>query len=682
MATAINGTVPGPVLRWREGDTVTLRVTNKLPETSSIHWHGILLPFEMDGVPGLSYEGIAPGETFTYRFQVKQNGTYWYHSHSRFQEQTGVYGPIVVEPRGGERFNAERDYVLMLSDWSGDNPEVVMANLKKMSDFYNFNEPTATDFARDASTMGLQQALAKRKMWNQMRMSPTDLSDVTGHHYTYLVNGASPDGNWTGLFNRGEKVRLRVINGSSQSIFDLRIPGLKMTVVAADGQDVEPVTVDEFRVAAAETYDVIVEPKDDRAYTVFAQSIDRMGYARATLAPRAGMQAEVPAMDAPQWLTMVDMMGSMAMGGDMAGMNHGSMGRGSMDHAAMGHAALHLNGNMERYMWSFDGQKFSDSKPLHFRQGERLRVAQSEPATQQPSTKGMDHGQMPGMQKQGGQVPATDGAMPGMVMEKPKDSAMPMEMGPQMGLEMGSMQGGPPPPDARDPDAYADGLEHGPMPGMGMADNDPYAQLLVDELEYTRSSRHENGLAFDAQAWFGTDRDKLWLKAEGERTAGGKLGPTRTEALWNRAFAPYWGFQAGVRHDLGGDGPSRTWAAFGVQGLAPYWFDLEATGYVGGSGRTAFRLDASYDVLLTQRLILKPRAEVNLYGKNDPERAIGASLSDIGLGLRLRYEISSKFAPYVGVTWSRKFGNTARYARESASDVSETRFVAGVRFWF
>ena len=199
MATAVNGTVPAPLLRWREGDTVTLRVTNRLPVSTSIHWHGILLPFHMDGVPGLSYPGIQPGETFTYRFALKQSGTYWYHSHSGFQEQTGLYGPIVVEPRGGERFKTERDHVLVLSDWSDDNPERVLANLRKMSDFYNFNEPTVVDFAKDASRMGVQQALAKRKLWNRIRMSPTDLADVTGHHYTYLVNGASPDANWTGL---------------------------------------------------------------------------------------------------------------------------------------------------------------------------------------------------------------------------------------------------------------------------------------------------------------------------------------------------------------------------------------------------------------------------------------------------------------------------------------------------
>ena len=455
VATAVNGSVPAPLLRWREGTAVTLRVTNRMPVATSIHWHGILLPFNMDGVPGLSFAGIAPGETFTYRFDVKQSGTYWYHSHSRFQEQTGLYGPIVVEPSSGERHPTQRDYVVMLSDWSDDNPETVMANLKKMSDYYNYNEPTATAFARDAAAMGVQQALAKRKMWNTMRMSPTDLSDVTGHHYTYLINGSSPDGNWTGMFTKGEKVRLRVINGSSQTIFDFRIPGLKITVVAADGQDVKPVSVDEFRIGAAEIYDVIVEPTDDRAYTLFAQSIDRMGYARGTLSPRAGLAAEVPPMDKPQWLSMIDMMGSMAMGGDMGGKHgHGGMAMpgmempgmddksmkmaktpatsGAMQAAPMvkaNHAKteygpgvdmhvdmprtnindpgiglrdngrrvltyadlhtiggpldkrppgreieLHLTGNMERYMWSFDGQKFTDSKPLHFRHGERLRI--------------------------------------------------------------------------------------------------------------------------------------------------------------------------------------------------------------------------------------------------------------------------------------------------------------------
>jgi len=414
IATVVNGQLPAPLLRWREGDTVTLRVTNRLPVPSSIHWHGILLPFRMDGVPGISFPGIAPGESCTYRFPVRQSGTYWYHSHSGFQEQAGLYGPIVIDPAGGERFPADRDYVVMLSDWSDEDPEAIYAHLKKQGDYYNYAEPTVPDFFRDAHARGLRAALAERRMWNAMRMSPADLSDVGGASYTYLMNGVAPAGNWTGLFRRGEKVRLRFINGSAMTIFDVRIPGLKMTVVGADGQDVEPASVDEFRIAVAETLDVIVEPADDRAWTVFAQAIDRSGHARGTLAPRPGMVAEVPAMDPREPLAMVDMMGAMDMrhsaavhharseyrnpGVDMRvdmprtnlddpGIGLRGNGRrvltyadlhtigGSLDPREPGREIeLHLPGNMQRYMWSFDGVKFSEAKPIRFRAGERLRL--------------------------------------------------------------------------------------------------------------------------------------------------------------------------------------------------------------------------------------------------------------------------------------------------------------------
>lgn len=415
LATTVNGSIPGPILRWKEGSVVTLRVTNRLRVPTSIHWHGILLPFQMDGVPGISFDGIAPGETFVYRFPVRQSGTYWYHSHSGFQEQVGLYGPIVIEPATLERHPGDRDYVVMLNDWSDSDPDHIFATLKRHSDYYNFAEPTAPEFLRDVREMGLQQALAGRRMWNRMRMSPSDLSDVSGHTYTYLMNGTAPAGNWTGLFRPGEKIRLRFINGSAMSYFDVRIPGLKMTVISADGQDVEPVSVDEFRIAVAETYDVLVEPQEDRAYTVFAQSIDRTGYARGTLAPREGMQAELPAMDPRQRLAMVDMMGAMAMGGDsMVRARHArteygpgvdmrvDMPRTNLDDPGVGlrdngrrvlsyadlqtvggpidarepsrEIELHLTGNMERYMWSFDGVKFADARPVHFNSGERLRL--------------------------------------------------------------------------------------------------------------------------------------------------------------------------------------------------------------------------------------------------------------------------------------------------------------------
>jgi CopA family copper-resistance protein len=412
-ATVVNGQLPAPTLRWREGDTVTLRVHNELATTSSIHWHGILLPSNMDGVPGLSFAGIAPGETFTYRFPLRQSGTYWYHSHSRFQEQTGLYGAIVIEPRGGERHRCERDYVILLSDWTDNDPERIYANLKRKSDYYNFSQPTLGEFLRDVRGEGMDKALAQRGMWNRMRMSPADLSDVNGYAYTYLVNGATPAANWTGLFARGERVKLRFINGASMTFFDVRIPGLKLRVVAADGQDIDPVSVDEFRIAPAETFDVVVEPDVDSAYTIFAQAMDRSGYARATLAPRAGMAGPVPTPDPPSRLAMADMMGAMAaMDHDMAAMDHSvpsggvgvdmrvAMPRTNLDDPGVGlrgngrrvltYADLHtlgapvapdtqreivlrLTGNMRRYLWSFDGRKFSEAPPIRLRYGERVR---------------------------------------------------------------------------------------------------------------------------------------------------------------------------------------------------------------------------------------------------------------------------------------------------------------------
>jgi CopA family copper-resistance protein len=319
VAFTVNGSVPAPTLRWKEGDTVTLRVANTLAEDASIHWHGILLPANMDGVPGLSFHGIRPGEAYVYRFKVRQGGTYWYHSHSGFQEQRGVYGPLVIEPREPEPFKYDREHIIMLTDWTDERPERVFAKLKKQSDYYNFHQRTVGDFLRDVRTKGLRPTLADRKMWGEMRMTPTDLADVSGYTYTYLLNGTAPAGNWTGIFKSGERVRLRFINGSAMSYFDVRIPGLKMTVVAADGQYVHPVTVDEFRIATAETFDVIVEPSGQDAFTIFAQSNDRTGFAAGTLAVREGLRAAIPHLDPRPMLTMADM-GHGGMGHDMGAM--------------------------------------------------------------------------------------------------------------------------------------------------------------------------------------------------------------------------------------------------------------------------------------------------------------------------------------------------------------------------
>jgi len=360
MATAINGSVPAPILRWREGDRVTIRVTNNLAEDSSIHWHGIILPTGMDGVPGLSFGGIKPGNTFEYQFDLNQSGTYWYHSHSSFQEPTGMYGAIIIDPKEPDPVSYNRDYVVMLSDWSDEDPQAIYAKLKKLSHYYNFRERTVSDIWRDIKAKGVEETWDKRSMWNQMRMSETDISDVTGYTYTYLMNGVTPDEGWVGLFKRGEKVRLRFINSSAMTIFDVRIPGLKMTVVASDGQNIEPVTIDEFRIGVAETYDVVVEPSDDSAYTVFAQSIDRSGFTRGTLTPDIGLRSSVPEMDVAPTLGHRDMGMDHSMH-DMSGMQE----MPTMDHSMHDMSGMQEMPAMDHSKHQMGGMQTIDKNTIH-----------------------------------------------------------------------------------------------------------------------------------------------------------------------------------------------------------------------------------------------------------------------------------------------------------------------------
>ncbi|QQX91772.1 copper resistance system multicopper oxidase [Gluconobacter sphaericus] len=346
-APTAGGTVPGPILRWKQGDTVSINVTNTLNEPTSIHWHGIRTPSNMDGVPGLSFGGIAPGETFTYRFKLHQSGTYWYHSHSGMQEAMGLYGAMVIDPRHPDPNACDRDYVIFLAEWTDVMPHDIVSNLKMQDDYYVFRQRTAASFPKEAREAGSAgAALSDRLAWSKMRMAATDIADVSGAIYTYTLNGHAPDMNWSGLFNPGEKVRLRFINGSTMTFFDVRIPGLEMLVVQADGNDIEPVPVDEFRIGVAETYDVIVQPKDDRAYAIFAQSEDRTGYASGTLAPYEGMIAPLPPMDPRPVRTMVDMgmgnmkpgesMQDMDMSADMSGMKmEGDVAGMDMNHMAM-----------------------------------------------------------------------------------------------------------------------------------------------------------------------------------------------------------------------------------------------------------------------------------------------------------------------------------------------------------
>jgi len=433
-AIIINGTLPAPLIRLKEGQNVRLSVTNRLKEDTSIHWHGLIVPFQMDGVPGVSFPGIRPGETFTYEFPIRQSGTYWYHSHSGMQEAMGHYGPIVIDPAGPDPVQAEREHVIILSDWSPIHPHILLKRLKQMGGYFNMQKQTLA-----GQLAGKDQSARERREWGAMRMDPTDISDVTGSTYSFLANGHGTAENWTGLFTPGERVRLRIVNASAMTNFNVRLPGLPMTVVQCDGQHVQPVETDEFQIGIAESYDIVVQPTEAKPYGFIAEAIDRSGLVRATLAPRIGMAADIPALRERPLLTMKD------MGMDMSGMDMGqngvidlsqpanesmaghsmkmrdkslapptvTMGPGvatlspmivdrtadkptgleNVDHRVLTYADLkaltpfhdrrvptrtldiHLTANMERYMWSFDGVKLSDgAQPIAFRHMERVRV--------------------------------------------------------------------------------------------------------------------------------------------------------------------------------------------------------------------------------------------------------------------------------------------------------------------
>lgn len=350
IAKTVNGMLSGPTLRWKEGDTVTINVTNNLNEDTSIHWHGIILPASMDGVPGFSnFNGIKPGETFTYKFPILQSGTYWYHSHSGFQEQEGVFGAIIIEPKIKDPYEYDREYVISLSDWSDEKPSSVYRKIKLSSSYYNFKQRTVGDFIDEVKEKGFFEAFSERKMWNEMKMTDRDISDVSGYTYTYLMNGENPATGFKALFKNGEKIRLRFINSAAMTFFDVRIPGLKMTVVAADGNNIQPVTVDEFRIGVAETYDVIVEPEVNKAYSIFAQSIDRSGYALGALTFDEKVIAQTPQMDAFPILTHADMgMGGTSDNNSEHDMSTMETQKPTMNHSMMGHDMSTMNSNQKK----------------------------------------------------------------------------------------------------------------------------------------------------------------------------------------------------------------------------------------------------------------------------------------------------------------------------------------------
>lgn len=425
-AVVANDSFPAPTLHWREGEHVELQVTNAMQQQTSIHWHGIVLPYKMDGVPGVSFDGIAPGQTFTYQFQVKQHGSYWYHGHSGMQEQQGLFGAIIIEPNHTQQ-KVDRDYVVMLSDWPAADPHRTLARLKKQSDYYNFQKRTVADFFSDSEGSGFWETIADRLAWGQMRMEPTDIADVTGATYRFLINGRTPEMGQTYLFKPGEKLKLRFINASAMTHFDVRIPGLNMQIVAADGQAVAPVDVEEFRIAVAETYDVLLQPQTEQAYSVFAEAMDRSGYAHASLTPREDLRATAPALRPMTLLTLADMGGVHAEHGrhdtnaahtiethaaqtapsqaSMANENHSAhasqqakqqvhaahanlpvhpvldyrnLKAVTPEHGLMGspdrEITLRLTGNMHRYIWSFDDVKYADAEPIRVKLGERIRL--------------------------------------------------------------------------------------------------------------------------------------------------------------------------------------------------------------------------------------------------------------------------------------------------------------------
>lgn len=681
----INGTFVGPVLQWREGETVTIEVTNHLQEPTSIHWHGLLVPGSMDGVPGLNgFPGIAPRETFTYHFTIRQAGTYWYHAHSVGQEQDGLYGAIVITPKQETRPAVDRDYVILLSEFTPESATQILHNLKRNSSYYNYSQRTAKDFLADAKKDGFKETATNALDWGQMRMSSTDLSDVSG--YTFLVNGKSPAENWTGIFAPGEKVRLRFINASAMSIYDVRIPGLKITVVQADGQAVEPVAVDEFRFGVAETYDVIAEPSKDTAYSIVAEPIDRTGFAVGTLAPRDGMRGPAPAHRKRASLTMSDMghMGSH----DMMHM-HGKSGwvkrNAPKGTKVLRYSDLHflglqqdtrppereivfrLDGNMERYIWTMNGKTHNEAEPLYVKYGERVRITfVNDSMMAHPMHL---HGMF--VQLENGQP-----------LEKmPNKHTIIIPPGKSRSVLL----------TANEPGTWAFHchlLYHmlsGMMTTMTVGDeagHHLHESTVFDSFRLETDSgigRHGSASSWDLDGWIGGDTNKLWLKAEGE-VNDGETHQSEFWALYSRNISTFWDSQVGVRYDI--DPTSQAYAVAGFDGLAPYYFETEFHFFLSDKGDVSARLREENDILITQRLIAQPYGELNFFAQDVEDDDVGAGLSKLEFGIQTRYEITRKFAPYLDVRYEQNVGETSLIARQQGDDRGEVIASLGLRLEF
>ena len=727
----VNGTIPAPVLYFTEGDEAVIRVTNRMDEMSSIHWHGLLLPGFMDGAPGFNgFKGIAPGETFTYRFPIRQSGTYWYHSHSLGQEQDGLYGALVIAPKAKERPPAAREYVVVLSDFSEESATEILRNLKKTSEYYQNRRRTVGDFFEDIEKEGLKKTLKETDDWGQMRMLRTDLSDVTG--YTFLTNGKTPEENWTGIFTPGETLRLRFVNAAAMTMYDVRIPGLTMTIVAADGQPVEPVEVDEFRFGVAETYDVMVTPSEDKAYSIVAESLDREGFSLGTLAPREGMRGKMPDHRPRAQLTMADMNMQMMMEEDpemdMSDPSHMESGWAKTG-APVGarvlayedlrfqgtqadtreptrEIAVRLGGMMGRYIWTMNGKKFAPDDGFHLDYNERVRFVfinetmMAHPVHLHGMFMQLENGSSNAKLPNKHTIIVPPGQTVSALLTANEPGSWPMHCHLLYHMISGMMTtvtvAEPP---AKDKEARLgsgalftrftpmaqEGTEH--HSGHDSADAEahvghdlgfiPHAFIL--ELDAGRTNRSTDVAAWDFDGWVGGDLNKLWLKSEGD------ISDSDTEqaelwAMWSRNVSEFWDVQLGARYDW--QPHAHEYLVAGVSGLAPYFIETELHGFIRDDGDVSARLRVEHEALLTNRLILRPRLEVDANASEDRAEDLGTGLTDMLADLQLRYEITRQFAPYLALRYEQKFGDTADFARESGEQTHITSLNAGIRFLF
>jgi FtsP/CotA-like multicopper oxidase with cupredoxin domain len=708
----VNGTIPGPVLHFTEGDDAIIHVTNTMNEDSSVHWHGLLLPGFMDGAPGFNgFAGIKPGTSFTYRFPIRQAGTYWYHAHSLGQEQEGLYGSIVITPRPRENLRADREYVIVLSDFSEETSDEILGNLKKSSDYYQYHRRTVGDFLADATREGFDSALQSSSDWGKMRMLPTDLADVTGYHF--LLNGKTNEQNWTGLFTPGERVRLRFINAAAMTMYDVRIPGLTMTVVAADGQPIEPVVVDEFRFGNAETYDVIVTPKEDKAYTIVAESLDREGFSLGTLAPRAGMRGETPSHRPRAQLTMGDMNMAEMMKDDpdmdMSSMNLESgwaesgapagtkilryedlrfKGNQPDTRAPTREVTVRLGGNMDRYIWTLNGKTFDPADGVHFAYNERVRVTyinetmMAHPIHLHGMFTQLENGQPDAKLPNKHTVIVPPGQTVSVLLTANEPGSWPFHCHLLYHMASGMMTTFiVAEKDAPEATAAAMAEESAHAMHQGHEDHGPgfVPHAFTLEADGGWNNRSATTAAWDFDGWVGGDLNKLWLKSEGEVSDG----TTEQAELWamgSRAISTFWDAQLGARQDF--QPYSNSYLVAGLHGLAPYFIETEAHGFVKDDGGVSARLRFEYEALLTNRLILRPRVEADFNASEDSEEGLGTGMTDAMLGLQLRYEIERSFAPYIDLRYQQQFGSTADFAREDGEPTTATSLNLGIRFLF